>query len=220
VASNKHTKEERQFHLAEVSRLYLMGWPKHLIAKERKVAPSQITYDLKALQRAWVASAMIDFNAVRGQQLERLDMMEEQLWTAWHESREDTTETYSERTELPPLASQQNQQTPIPAAIAQAFNQPPQQPASTRVQTRAGMRQRQRHGNPDYMSLILNICQERSKLCGLYPKDTSEAQQLGSGVSMAFLQYVVKMHEEGESSNGATEYTITDVTDTSRVLDS
>jgi hypothetical protein len=186
MAKNKFTPEERIFHLAEVARLSLQGWNNRQIAEVRGVNRTQINYDMKALTKAWQDRAMIDFNAAKGQQLERLDLMEKELWDAWFASKEDSTETRVEQSETPT-----GQTRTVTNPDGTTTTEP-----IVRRGSKSTVGRKRRTGNPDYMALILQTAQERSKLLGLYPKETTDLSIAAAGLSVAFLQRAMELADQ------------------------
>lgn len=69
--------------------LYLQGWLQADIAGELGVDPSTVSRDLKVLQGEWLASALLDFNEARAQQLAKIDRLEREYWQAWERSCAD-----------------------------------------------------------------------------------------------------------------------------------
>ena len=72
-----------------ISDLYLQGWLQADIAAEVGVSQQTISLDLKALQRDWLASALIDFDEAKSHELAKVDRLEREYWQAWGRSRED-----------------------------------------------------------------------------------------------------------------------------------
>jgi len=75
---------------------YLSGTVQAAIAEQLGVNQSTISRDLKALQKAWLASALIDLNDAKARELAKVDRLEREYWTAWERSREDA-ETVKQR---------------------------------------------------------------------------------------------------------------------------
>jgi DNA-binding transcriptional regulator LsrR (DeoR family) len=76
--------------------LYLQGWLQADIATELSIDQSTVSRDLKALQKQWLASALIDFNEAKAQELAKIDRLEREYWEAWRRSCEDA-ETVKQR---------------------------------------------------------------------------------------------------------------------------
>jgi len=93
MAAPKRTKFERENDLQRIAELYLKGWYQSAIAKEIGVAQPQIAYDLKEIRQRWRESSIRDFDEDRNQELERIDILEREYWSAWERSKEEKTRT-------------------------------------------------------------------------------------------------------------------------------
>jgi transcriptional regulator with XRE-family HTH domain len=74
---------------AEVARRYLQGEMQEQIAQSFGVTQGQISQDLKAIRAAWLASAVRDFDALKAQELAKIDAVEREYWLAWERSKKD-----------------------------------------------------------------------------------------------------------------------------------
>src|SRR5688500_3446806 len=93
MPARKHTKREREHHLAEVSRRYLDRQPQAQIARELGVSEAQVSYDLRRLHVQWVERAGMDFDAMRAEQLATIDQVEHELWQLYRDARARPRET-------------------------------------------------------------------------------------------------------------------------------
>lgn len=84
---------------AKVAALYLAGKSQQAIACEVGVSQMTVSKDLARLRAAWRESAVRDFDAMRGEELARLALVERTAWDGWMNSHRDT-ETTQEETEL------------------------------------------------------------------------------------------------------------------------
>ena len=80
-----------------VADLYLQGWLQTDIAADLGIDQSTVSRDLKALQGAWLHSALLDFNEAKAQQLAKIDRLEREYWEAWARSCQ-AEETITQRT--------------------------------------------------------------------------------------------------------------------------
>ena len=78
--------------------LYLQGWLQADIADEIGIDQSTVSRDLKALQGEWLASALMDFNEAKAQELAKIDRLEREYWRGWERSCEDAEQTTQEGT--------------------------------------------------------------------------------------------------------------------------
>lgn len=76
--------------------LYLQGWLQAQIAGELDVNQSTVSRDLKALQKEWLQSALVDFDEAKSQELAKVDRLEREYWNEWVRSRLDKGSTLSE----------------------------------------------------------------------------------------------------------------------------
>ncbi len=80
---------------ADIARLYVRGKKQHEIAETlNRVQPRRpyaisrgmVAYDLGAIRKAWLESALMDFNTKRAEQLAKIDYLEATAWDAWEKS--------------------------------------------------------------------------------------------------------------------------------------
>lgn len=74
---------------ARVARMYLQGKSIHEIGKIEGVSAATINRDLSIIKMAWMASALLDLDARKAQELARLDELEATSWDAWQRSKAD-----------------------------------------------------------------------------------------------------------------------------------
>lgn len=97
--------QQREADLALIARLYLRGYSQAEILRRmnsERVYPltgPQIGIDLQELHKRWVESQLIDLNAAKQQELERLRLLEEAYWQAWERSTQKQVEMESELTD-------------------------------------------------------------------------------------------------------------------------
>lgn len=70
-----------------IGNLYLQGWIQADIAESVGVSQSTVSNDLKALHKDWLASALLDFNEAKSQELAKIDRLEREYWAAWGQSK-------------------------------------------------------------------------------------------------------------------------------------
>lgn len=96
----KRTVGQREFDLTVIADLYMKGWTQTAIAEyisESEAHPYtltryQIRADLQELRRRWIASALVDLDARRAEELAKIDRLEAEYWKAWLESVNDYEE--------------------------------------------------------------------------------------------------------------------------------
>lgn len=82
--------EQNAFDVADrrklVAALYLKGKYQSEIAAECGVTQQQISSDLKQIRKAWLEAGIRDFDAIKSEQLAKLDVLEITYWQAWEAS--------------------------------------------------------------------------------------------------------------------------------------
>ena len=71
----------------QVAELYLQGWSQPAIAQHLDVCQATICRDLKAIRQDWRDSAIRDFDSLRDTELQKLDLIEKEAWSAWQRSQ-------------------------------------------------------------------------------------------------------------------------------------
>jgi predicted transcriptional regulator len=89
MMGQKRTKEQRDKDRAEVAKLYLRGVGQYDIADQLGVNQSTVSRDLKALQKQWQESALVDIDEMKARELAKIDELERTYWDAWVRSCED-----------------------------------------------------------------------------------------------------------------------------------
>jgi len=89
MAGRRRSASELTRDRRRIADLYLSGWTQTAIAEEVGVSQATISGDLKALQKAWLASSLIDFGAAKSEALAKIDRLEREYWAAWEASKED-----------------------------------------------------------------------------------------------------------------------------------
>lgn len=89
MAKPKRTKVQRENDLLTVSQRYLSGVTQFEIAQELGVSQQQVSYDIKALQRRWQESALVNVDEAKAKELAKIDRLEREYWNAWERSLED-----------------------------------------------------------------------------------------------------------------------------------
>jgi hypothetical protein len=95
--TQRHASAEQRRQ--QIAALYLQGHYQSAITQQIGVSQQQVSYDLKALRKAWLASALRDFDALKSEQLARIDAVERAAWEAWERSRTPRTITVQETTQ-------------------------------------------------------------------------------------------------------------------------
>jgi hypothetical protein len=69
-----------------VASLYLRGISQWEIGRQLGVTQQCIAKDVQALEKEWLASAVVDIDAAKAKELARIDRLERVAWRAWRRS--------------------------------------------------------------------------------------------------------------------------------------
>jgi hypothetical protein len=84
---------------SQVAGLFLRGTKRQgELARLVGVDRSTVSRDLKVLHARWKESGVRDLDAAKGQELERIDILEQEYWAAWERSKQDHETTTTEQT--------------------------------------------------------------------------------------------------------------------------
>lgn len=97
MAKRGNTPHEIQQRREQASALYLQGWSQMKIAEMLNVSQRCISGDLKAVQLAWLDSSLRNFDALRAEQLAKIDKIEFEYWQAWERSKEQSVRKMTEQ---------------------------------------------------------------------------------------------------------------------------
>lgn len=70
-----------------------------VIAKEIGVDQSQVSHDLKEIQRRWRESSLVSINEVKQRELARIDQLEVTYWDAWQRSVGEVIKTTTSKSD-------------------------------------------------------------------------------------------------------------------------
>jgi len=97
MAGRRRSAAELTRDRRRITDLYLSGWTQTAIAEELGVSQQTISLDLKAVQKDWLASSLIDFDAAKAKELAKVDRLEREYWAAWEASKEDKETSVTEK---------------------------------------------------------------------------------------------------------------------------
>lgn len=83
----------------QVAARYLRGEYQSQIAQDLGLTQAMISMDLKAIRAEWLRSSLRDFDAVKSEQLAKIDQVEMAAWEGWHRSLAPREITITEATE-------------------------------------------------------------------------------------------------------------------------
>lgn len=82
------TNQELFARRREVMTLAHKGWSQTAIASRLKIPPCTVSRDLAAMRGYWRDFPIHDFENVRTEQLQKIDLIETEAWSAWEQSRQ------------------------------------------------------------------------------------------------------------------------------------
>ena len=83
----------------EIVARYMRGEQQSAIAKSLGLTQQQISVDLHIIRAAWLTSAVRDFDAIKAEQLAKIDAAESAAWREFDRSREDVEVTIQEESD-------------------------------------------------------------------------------------------------------------------------
>src|SRR6478752_3891138 len=72
----------------EVANLAHKGWTQAVIASHLKIPQGTVSRDLAAMREFWRDFPVYDFEKVRFEQLQKIDLIEAEAWAAWQRSQQ------------------------------------------------------------------------------------------------------------------------------------
>jgi hypothetical protein len=124
---------------SQIAGLFLQGIKRqNELAQRVGVDRSTVSRDLKALNARWKETAVRDLDAAKGQELERIDLLEQEYWQAWEKSKNGHETTTTEQTTTP-----------------------------DGERTKAGIRREDQHGDPRYLAGVQWCIDKRCEILGL-----------------------------------------------------
>ena len=97
MAATKRTSFQIERDRREITDLYCQGWTQFAIVdrlnddvdRNYQLSRQMISYDLRQIQKKWLASALVDFDHIKAQEITKIDRLEREYWKAWEKSQED-----------------------------------------------------------------------------------------------------------------------------------
>lgn len=173
------SKNQRESDREAIAKLALQGWTQPAIARYLEINQSTVCRDLEAIRRQWRESALQNFDQLRGQQLSELELVKQELWAAWEQSKQDQQTTVEEQVNSPDSGGQSK-------AIARIKNQ-------VRTVTKPG--------DVAYLSGVVSSIKEVSKLLGLYPEESKPETTEAEATLKGYLQYLEVQNDNLKPAN-------------------
>lgn len=102
IAQNTSRFTQVSARRQEVASMYLRGFRQTEIAEHFGVNQSVISRDLLRIRQEWIKSSVRDFDAMRAQELAKIDTLEQEYWNAWRRSQENAEVRTTKARSLPP----------------------------------------------------------------------------------------------------------------------
>ena len=85
---NQQASQQLVARRREVASLTHKGWTQAAIARHLKIPPGTVSCDLAAMHKFWRDFPVHDFENVRLEQLQKIDVIEAEAWAAWERSQQ------------------------------------------------------------------------------------------------------------------------------------
>ena len=155
----KRTKPVREEQLLQIAGMHLEHLSQRDIAAKLGLSQSQVSRDLKEVERLWQSSHQQDMAALQAEELSRIDHIEKTAWAAWRRSCE-------------PEETQSQEKSTSESDAGNGDISPKERQKST---LKASVRTKGRHGSQGYLKIIMECRKERRKLLGM---DSLKAHQI------------------------------------------
>lgn len=158
--TGQRSKLQIERNRREITELYLKGAPLHDIAEKTGLTVAVVKNDLGRIIKLWQKEQVMDMTVVKMVQLEKINLIEAELWDSWYQSKNQGRTLVTKR--------QSGQ------ANAQAPSRQSQEIATEKSA-----------GDMAYMNGIKWCIEQRNKLFGLYaPKKVAQTDVQGNDVTM------------------------------------
>lgn len=164
--------DERLRHQEIIAREYLKGRLQAEIAADLVLSLATVKRDLAKVRQGWLDSALRDFDALKAEQLAKIDAVEAEAWTMWARSCERRVRT----------STQEIEASRYPGCNKRTDDE-------------------QGAGEPRYLQIALQCVERRSKLLGLdAPQKIAQTDSKGQD-SDAPKRYLDMSDEELDARN-------------------
>lgn len=109
---NKRTKSQIAADRSVIANMMIEGRTSYVIKDHINsirdgydLSTSSIIYDMRIIQKQWVASYLQDINVAKAKELARIDRVERAAWDAWEKSKDPARKTEKEKVESEQLDS-------------------------------------------------------------------------------------------------------------------
>lgn len=163
----KRTKAEKEEHFNQISRMYIKGMTQMEMAKRLGLSQGQISNDLKALLNQWREARIDTIDFQKNRELERINLIEEEMWQAWELSKTRNKKIIS--------TSKSGEVHYHEDTLGRKFKEEPEKYWNASVREEEAIA-----GDMTYMNGIMWCVQERCKIASLYaPKKVAQTDPTG-----------------------------------------
>jgi hypothetical protein len=85
---NRPTRTKLYERRRQVANCALKGWAQAAIARHLNIPQATVSRDLAAMRKFWRDFPVYDFEQIRLEQLQKIDLVEAEAWAAWQRSHE------------------------------------------------------------------------------------------------------------------------------------
>lgn len=165
---NKRSKEQRIDDMNSLSRLYVKGISQMEIGRQLGISQGQVSIDLKKLLKQWEETRLDEIDRYKHEQLVRINLIEEEMWSAWEKSKTKGKRTVS-------MSKSGETEAGIDPLTGRKIK------TDSEKYWRAGTQEEEPvAGDMQYMNGIMWCQQERAKIVGLYaPKKVAATDPTG-----------------------------------------
>ena len=144
--SKHRTKAQIARDRRRITDLYLQGHIQYDIAEQLGISQATVSRDLKAIQKEWQQSTLVDLHEAKAKELARIDRLEREYWREWEESKKD-------------------KETVIKKGVRSV---------ATGDRDEATKREEGQRGDPRYLSGVQWCIEQRCKIVGIYAAQKQE----------------------------------------------
>lgn len=153
MTQSERSTTEVAHHRKIIAQRYLRGDYQADIARDLGIAQGTVSKDLAAIRAAWLKSAVRDFDALKAQEIAKIDEIEREAWLAWERSKKDKEVSLTE-------------QVDGDGALT-VTEYPDGRTVTSRVKRKARMTRTGQVGDSTYLNVVLSCIERRCKILGL-----------------------------------------------------
>lgn len=166
----KRSKEQREADMNTLARLYVKGTSQIEIGRQLGVSQGQVSNDLKRLLKRWEETRLNEIDRYKHEQLLRINMIEEEMWSAWEKSKISGKKTVSKGKS----GEFESGKDPLTGKTVTKDDYEKYWRVGEQEELPEGK------GDMQYMNGIMWCTQERAKIVGLYaPKKVAATDPTG-----------------------------------------